>query len=59
MCLDNDMMGSLNNCMLSQLVLELETKDYPTCLIGEGRPQNVRQFELNAISHSLYLAKLI
>lgn len=53
------MMGSLNNCMLSQLVLELETKDYPTCLTGEGRPQNVRQFELNAISHSLYLAKLI
>ena len=58
MCLDNDMVGSQNNYILSQLVLELETKDYPTCFIGEETTQNVKQFNLNAISNSLHLAKL-
>lgn len=64
MNLNDAKMGRPNNCMMFQLILELETKGstkFPTGLI-ESEKKNLQialQLNLNAISYSLPLTKIL
>lgn len=62
MNLNDAKMGRENNCMMFQLILELETKgstEFPTGLIEREKKKSsdALQLDLNAILYSLPLTK--
>ena len=60
--LNDAKMGRQNNCMMFQLILELETKgstEFPNGLREKKNPQIALQLDLNAILYSLPLTKIL